>query len=221
VNSARAAHARGRLVARLRAKLPLKVTVLLGLAVGICVPYFTLQRLHWFPLRRVPETWLDRAVGFEPSWIVPYLSIALLVPLMPLMARRRAELLRYALGLFILCAACFAAFLVIPVEGPRPALPPAHDAYRLMVDYDRAANSMPSLHAGLVAYSFLFGYRVLRDELGVRGRIAYAAAATLWGGLILYSTLATKQHWAVDLPVGIAIAAAADAWVWRKSRREP
>ena len=39
---------------RLRAQLGLKVTVLLGLAVGTCVPYFTLQRLEAFPLRGVP-----------------------------------------------------------------------------------------------------------------------------------------------------------------------
>ena len=38
-------------VARLTAQLPLKTAVLLGLAVGICVPYFLLQRMVLFPAR--------------------------------------------------------------------------------------------------------------------------------------------------------------------------
>ena len=150
--------ARGR--ARLGREIGAKVTVWLGLAVGICVPYFGLQRVHLFPLRSVPATPLDALVAFDPAWVWAYASLALLVPLGPLLATRREELVRYAIGLAWLCAACFVVFLFFPVEGPRPATLPDDPLYRFVVSQDRPSNSLPSLHAGLTLYSFLFCWRV-------------------------------------------------------------
>jgi membrane-associated phospholipid phosphatase len=204
------------LAARLRAHLGRKIAVWLGLAVGICVPYFTLQRVHVFPVREVPPLPLDRWIPFDPGWIWAYVSIALLVPLAPLLAAQRAELTRYAKGLALLCVACFAAFLLFPVWGPRPAeIAGRHALYALIASYDRPANSLPSLHAGLTAYSLLFAWRVLRGDLGRAARAAVAATGALWGALILYSTLATRQHWAIDVPAGALVAIAAHALVWR------
>lgn len=208
-----------RLRERLRAQLPAKIAVWLGLAVGICVPYFTLQRLELFPRREVPVLALDGAIRFEPSWLWAYLSLGLLVPLAPLLATRTDELARYARGLALLCLACFAAFLLVPVEGPRPVVPPDHGAYRMLVAVDRPANSFPSLHAGLAVYSLLFAWRALRDDLSPAARRALAAAGGIWVALILYSTLATRQHWAVDLPAGMAVAVGAHTLAWRHADR--
>lgn len=205
------------LQARLRASLPEKIAVLLGLSVGICVPYFLLQRVDAFPLYPPPVTPIDRWIGFDPAWIWSYQSVALLVPLAVLLASRRDELVRYSKGLALLCLPCFAAFLLLPVEGPRPETLPDHAVYRLLVTYDRPSNSLPSLHAGLALYSVLFGYRVLRDGLRRRERSAALVLGSLWTAMILYSTLATKQHWVVDLPLGLLAAYAAHALAWRSA----
>ena len=201
--------------ARLRLELGPKVGVLLGLTVGICVPYFLLQRGTLFPLRTLPRTGLDAWIGFDPVWVWVYATIAVLVPLLPLQATSREELVRYAKGLALLCAACFAIFLLFPVEGPRPLAPPDQASYRALISVDSPTNSMPSLHAALTLYSFLFGHRVLRNVLGSAGRAAYALGAVAWTGAILYSTLALKQHWALDLPPGLALAWLAHRWAWR------
>jgi membrane-associated phospholipid phosphatase len=206
------------LLERMRACLPEKIAVWLGLSVGICVPYYVLQRIALFPARSVPATALDRWVPFEPGWIWIYLSIALLVPLAPLCAARRDELARYAKGLCWLCLPCFAAFLFFPVAGPRPESLPDAPLYRLLVAWDRPANSFPSLHAGLTSFSLLFLARVLRDARGGPWRAARALALA-WGALILYSTLATRQHWALDLPAGMLLAFAAHALAWRDAQR--
>jgi len=208
--------ARRSLGARCAAELPTKVAVWLGLTVGICVPYFTLQRLRLFPPRSLPSSALD-AVAFHPEWVFAYHSIALLVPLAPLMASRRSELLRYAKGLALLCVACFAVFLFFPVAGPRPETVPSLGAYRFLVALDRPGNSFPSLHAGLTLYSFLFAWKVLSGSLSGRGRAAFLVAASAWGGAILVATLFTKQHWAIDLPPGLLLAWAAHSWAWRDS----
>lgn len=202
---------------RLRAQLGSKIAVLLGLSVGICVPYFTLQRIDLFRPRLLPMTALDHWIAFDPGWLWTYLSVGLLVPLAPLLATRRDELARYARGLAALCLTCFAAFLFFPVEGPRPAIAPDHGAYQLLVSYDRPANSFPSLHAGLAAYSLLFAFRVLRGDLPRPPRLAFGSAGSLWVALILYSTLATRQHWAIDLPAGVLVAIAAHTWAWRSA----
>jgi membrane-associated phospholipid phosphatase len=204
----------------LRQQRARKAAILLGLTAGICVPYFSLQRVRFFPLRSVSETALDRAIEFAPAgWIWVYLSIALLVPLAPLLATSRDELARYAKGLALMCLASFVAFLFFPVEGPRPGGAAGSHAYELIVSYDRTTNSLPSLHAGLAVYSLLFAFRVLRRDVGRGGRWLLAATGVAWGILILYSTLATKQHWAVDLAGGILLACAAHAFAWRAADR--
>lgn len=201
--------------ARLTACWRQKIAVWLGLAVGICVPYFSLQQARVFPLLQVPETGLDRAIAFQPDWIWLYSSLALLVPLAPALAPDTDALRRYAIGLTLLCVPCFVLFFVFPVEGPRPASAPDHALYAWMVSVDRSTNSLPSLHAGLAVYSLLFIARVLWHERPLRTRIVWDVLGWMWGAAILYSTLATKQHWAVDLPTGMAIAWGAHWLAWR------
>ncbi len=206
----------GTLWSRLLACLPQKIAVWLGLAAGITVPYFTIQRLDWLPIQAVPVLPLDHWIAFAPAWTWMYQSIDVLVPLGPALATTRAQLGRYARGLALLCVPCFITFLLFPVAGPRPEVLPDHEFYELLVAYDRPLNSMPSLHAGLVVYSLLFAGRVTRSPQPSARARALRAAGWIWGGLILYSTLATKQHWVVDLPPAMALAAAAHVWVWRE-----
>jgi membrane-associated phospholipid phosphatase len=199
---------------RLRAELPAKVAVWIGLAIGICVPYFTLQHVHWTSVHELPATSFDRSIAFSPRWIYAYASLAVLVPLAPLLAATRAQLIRYAKGLGVLCVSCFVVFLLFPVAGPRPHTTDATFLYHAIVAIDRPTNSLPSLHAGLTVYSLLFMGRVFAGSLTQPNRSRFVGAAATWGGLILYSTLATKQHWLLDLPAGALIALAAHRVAW-------
>jgi len=193
----------------------MKVAVCLGLTAGICVPYFGLQRLALFAPRTLPATSLDSWIAFDPTWVMAYESIALLVPLAVWLATRRDELQRYARGLALLCGVSFAFFLLLPVVGPRPELLPQDDMYRALVELDAASNAFPSLHAGLTLYSLLFGYQVLHRALSRGGRRVYVLVAVAWCGLILFGTLATRQHWALDLPPGLLLGWIAHRWAWR------
>ena len=200
---------------RLRSHLDAKVAMFLLLAVGIVVPYFSLQRGQLFPPRAPFVTALDAAIPFSPAWAPAYLSVCLLVPLFPALARRREDVWRYLRGLVALCVPCFAAFLFVPMPGPRPTLPPEGGAYGWLVGVDATWNAFPSLHAGLVVYSCLYGWRVLGGDLGPSGRRWLLAGSCVWGAAILYGTLATKQHWVADLPPAILLALFADRFAWR------
>lgn len=192
--------------ARVRAELPAKLRLFAGLAVGICVPYFTLQHVALFPERTVPAVPLDRLVGFDPRWTGVYLSVCLLVPLFPLLATRREDVQRFGRGLVALCLPAFAFFLFFPVRGPRPVEMPANDAYAWLVSVDGATNAFPSLHVGLTVFGLLYGFRILGDGASPARRRLLAALCLAWGLGIAWSTLATRQHWTVDVLAALPLA---------------
>jgi len=207
------------LAKRIRSHLDAKVAMFLLLAAGIVVPYFSLQRWRPFPPRAPIETALDAWIPFQPEWAPAYLSVCLLVPLFPLLATRREDVWRYLRGIAALCLPCFAFFLFAPMPGPRPELAAVDGAYGWLVGVDATWNAFPSLHAGLVLYSFLYGRRAIGVDLSPRARHTVGALSALWGALILYGTLATKQHWVADLPPAFVLAWVAHRWAWRAAEK--
>jgi len=207
-----------RIGARLAAEGRLKAALGAGLTAFFCGPYFALQHVALVEPRRLSLSGLDRAIGFAPGWVWGYQSVYLLIVLVPWLATRRDDLRRYARGFVLLAAAGFVCFLLYPVDGPRPPDVPRTGMWALLLAYDAPRNAMPSLHVGLAAYTVLFGARTLAAEAGARARTAWIAVGVLWLAVIAYATLATKQHYAVDLPPGLAGAWLAHAWVWRGAR---
>jgi membrane-associated phospholipid phosphatase len=203
------------MVARMRAQFGFKLCLFLLLPPIFEVVYLLPQRVPMFEARRIPLTWVDRAVPFSPAWVLPYLSMYLLLPLPGLLATRREELWRYSIGLAVMFVVACVIFFACPVEYPRPATPPDGPwVYRVMVSIDRPINALPSLHAGLVVFTLMFAARVMADW-SQTWRRPLLALGWLWGALILYGTLATKQHYFVDLPTG-ALLAWASYWIaWR------
>lgn len=204
---------------RLGAELAAKTAMLLAMAAGVVVPYFSLQRWRPFPAREPFVTPLDALVPFSPDWAPAYLSVCLLVPLFPLLAQQREDVWRFGRGIFWLCLPCFAFFLLAPMPGPRPAAAAGDGLYGWLIGVDATWNSFPSLHAGLVVFSFLYGWRVLGGAMGKTGRRALALASLAWAAAILYGTLATKQHWLADLPAAFVLAFAAHRRAWRGAKR--
>lgn len=209
------------LATRLRSHLEAKLVMLVGMAVGIVLPYFGLQRWRPFPARAPFASALDALIPFSPTWAPAYLSVCVLVPLFPLLAARRADVWRFLRGIGALCLPCFACFLLLPMPGPRPDAAALDGAYAWLIGVDDTWNAFPSLHAGLVVFSFLYGWRAFGVELGPLGRRLFVALSALWGLSILYGTLATKQHWLADLPPALLLASLADWYAWRSSLPTP
>jgi membrane-associated phospholipid phosphatase len=118
---------------------------------------------------------------------------------------------RFGFGFTLLSCLSFACFLLFPVTGPRPLNTGHSWLYQTVVLCDKPLNSFPSLHAGLLAYTLAFGWRMTRQWVP-----RWAVVAMLiWAGLILYSTMATKEHYAIDLFAGGVLALTCDAIAWR------
>jgi membrane-associated phospholipid phosphatase len=84
--------------------------------------------------------------------------------------------------------------------------------YRLLLSYDVTVNSLPSLHASLVTFAVGLGFRTCLLDAPRLLRMACVA----WTGLILYATLATKEHYFVDIVSGVALGLFGHAWAWRR-----
>lgn len=196
------------LIQRVRTHLLLKLAFYLALSIVFCVPYFLIQRLPLIHPRTLPLTWVDEAIGYRPGAVYAYQSVYLLIPLLPFLATGREDLFRFSRGFLFLCLVSFTMFVLWPVAGPRPEHAAGNWMTKLVFSYDRNLNAFPSLHAGLAAYSVLFGSATQPARL--------VAICGLWLVVILFATLATKQHYFLDLPPALLLAWLAHRWAGRR-----
>lgn len=204
--------ATAQLTRRLCAHWPTKLWLGAALTLVFCAGYFEIQS---HPLRlpvQLELTFIDRAVPFSPRWVWVYQSIYLLL-LTAWLCATKEQLRRYAIGFACLMLVGFGCFLLWPVAGPRPAELPADPLYRVLVRYDTTLNSFPSLHLALATYSACVAVAVTSGS----SRRWLMMLLPLWVALIGYATLATKQHYWVDLPPGIALGWLAHYFAWRQS----
>jgi hypothetical protein len=195
---------------RFGAHWPAKLALGILLALFFCACYLAIGHNPLRPPARLQLTELDRWVEFSPGWVWAYQSLYLLLPVAWL-CESTDQLRRYAIGFLILSSIGFLCFLLWPVAGPRPPELDTGWMYGLLVRYDTALNSFPSLHIALATYSASVGIAV--SSGGLRRIMCFALPA--WVALIGYSTLATKQHYVVDLPPGVALGWLAQLIAWR------
>ncbi len=174
--------------------------------------YSYLGRHAFFPLRTVPLTWFDRSIPFSPGWWGwVYLSQFLYTGFLPWLLVTREEIRRYVTSFALLSGLSFLVFFLFPVASPRPDLGPDSSAMLLIAGYDGALNAFPSLHAGFLVLMAMLAWRLA----GPRKPWPAVAVGLIWGGAILYATIATRQHYAIDLVAGAALGALAGWLAWR------
>jgi membrane-associated phospholipid phosphatase len=207
------------LISRARANWRLKAALSAVVVVCFCAPYFALQHVALSPPRSLPLSAVDRAIGFDPRWIWAYQSVYLLLTTVPWILLNASDLPRYARGVLQVSGLGFAFFLLLPVRGPRPDVEAADFMFRLLQWYDRPLNCMPSLHAALSVYTVLFAGDATRGCMTPSARRFVLSAGWLWIGLIAYAAVATKQHYAIDLPAGALLAGACYWWTRHYTQR--
>lgn len=188
----------------------LALSALLG--AGFWAGYSVLGRHAFLPLRDIPLLWPDRAIPYQPApWGWIYLTPFLVSSILPWLLPSAEALRRYAAGFLWLVLPSFLIFLLFPVAAPRPDLPVTDTAMRLIRGYDGPLNCFPSLHAGFLVFHLALAWRMC----GRRAPLPVVIAALTWGVAVLVSTLATRQHYTLDLVAGAVLGALADRLAWR------
>ncbi|WP_438481785.1 phosphatase PAP2 family protein [Oleiharenicola lentus] len=161
----------------------------------------------------MPLTWLDELIAFQPLALVPYVSLWIYVSLAPGLTKTLRELIIYGLASLSVAICGLAVFYFFPTAVPAASIDwAAHPGFALLKSADAAGNACPSLH---VAFAIFTACR-FGNYFAVFGvNRTLAAINWLWAMAIVYSTLATKQHVAVDAAAG-ALLGFAGEWVHQR-----
>jgi membrane-associated phospholipid phosphatase len=199
---------------RFAALWPLKLGVTAVASVLFWSFYLFLSRHPLLPVHTLPLTWLDTWAGYRPGpWAWAYESIFLLTGIAPWLIVSREELRRYIVGFVLLSTVSFVVFALFPVASPRPRDLQSSAFLIFITRVDGPLNAFPSLHAACLIYALA----LIRHLFGPRLGPMVAILLLVWAGLILFGTLATKQHYAIDLLAGGLLGCAADWVAWRTS----
>lgn len=174
--------------------------------------YFYLLRHPAFAVTVMPLTALDRAIGFTPQALPLYVSLWLYVGAAPGLMWTLREAALYGLWAAALCGTGLAVFYFFPSAVPPQALAIdtlAHPAFALLQGVDAAGNACPSLHVATAVFTSVWMHRLL---LEMRAPLALRAFNVLWMLLIVWSTLAIKQHVVLDAVAG-AVLGGVFAWL--------
>lgn len=169
------------------------------------VGYFHLLRHPTRGALEMPLTALDRWIDFHPWALWPYVSLWLYVVIPPSLMPDARSLVRYGWWVGGLCAAGLACFYAWPTAVPQREwmASAAWPGFELLRGVDAAGNACPSLHVATAAFSALWIHRLIGALALPR---ALHALNWAWFALIVWSTLATKQHVWWDVVAALALA---------------
>lgn len=181
---------------------------------GICtfmwvffVAYFQVLRNPRGPVTEMPLTALDAWIPFQPAAFWAYVSLWVYVGIAPALLPTLAAGLRHGAWAAALCASGLLCFWLWPT-----AIPPSvhhldqamagHAGFALLRGVDAAGNACPSLHVATAVFSAM----ALRRVLAAAGAPwPLHAVNGAWMLLIVWSTVAIRQHVVLDVAAGAAL----------------
>lgn len=181
---------------------------MIGTTLGMIVffvAYFRLLNHPLFPVAVMPLVAADRLVPFWPETLPLYLSLWVYVSLAPALLVNRVELASYGIAAVVLSVIGLGIFFFWPTAVPPPVVDwSQHPHFAFLKTIDAAGNACPSLHVAFAVFTAIWFERLLR-EMGAGGSVR--ALNCLWCLGILYSTMAVRQHVALDVLAGAALGA--------------
>ncbi len=157
------------------------------------------------PVFEMPLTWVDRQLGFQPWALAVYASLWIYVSLPAALAPSLRRLFSLGWHMGCLCGVGLLCYVFWPTAVPPAAVDWAlYPGYALLKGIDPGGNACPSLHVAAALYSALWLGRELRE---LQCSPPWHWGNWLWSALIVFSTLATKQHVLLDVLAGAALAA--------------
>ena len=179
--------------------------------------YFYLLKAPAYPTTVMPVIWLDHLVGFQPMAMSMYISLWVYVSLPPALLATRRELYGYGLAMAGTCLAGLIVFYFWPTAVPAADIDWAqYPDVEFLKSMDASGNACPSLHVATAIFSGIWLNHLLR-RFGAP--LWILICNWTWCIAIVYSTLATRQHVAVDVLAGLVLGVLA-AWLSLRQRAD-
>ncbi|QHE88386.1 phosphatase PAP2 family protein [Hydrogenophaga sp. BPS33] len=164
----------------------------------------------------MPTLAIDDWVPFTGLGFPAYVSLWFYVSLPSALMPDLRELIRYGLWTAAMCLFCLALFWVFPTQVPVPDVDwSLHPQLQFLKGIDASGNACPSLHVGSAVYSLMW-LRVI--FLQVRAPTALQLLSVVYCVVIVWSTMAIRQHVFLDVLAGALVGA---VFGWLSLRREP
>jgi membrane-associated phospholipid phosphatase len=207
---------------RMRHLLALKLVGTTAFTWLFFIGYFHLLRHPAYPVTVMPLTALDHLIPFQPQALIAYVSLWLYIGVAPGLQRSFAELVVYGLWVAALCLTGLALFYVWPTQVP-PLLAPDVSGvfgFEMLKGVDAAGNACPSMHVAVAMFTAIRVDEVLRRVGAPR---SLRVVNGVWLAAIALSTLAVKQHVALDAAAGavLGIVFALPSLRWRPAPDRP
>ena len=182
---------------------PLKIVAnTLGIA-AFFVAYFWVMRHPQAAVTVMPLIAIDRWVAFEPAAMPLYVSLWVYVSIPLALVRTRRELWACGAATLAMSVIGMTIFLYFPTTVPEAGIDwSLHPSVAFLKGIDAGDNACPSLHVAFAVFAAVWLARILGE---MRTGLAVRALNWLWCAGILYSTLATRQHVALDVLAGAAL----------------
>lgn len=182
------------------------------------IAYFYVLNHPAYPVTLIPLSFVDELISFQPLALPLYLSLWVYVGIPLLLMATRRELFEFTMAMALMCLVGLAIFYYWPT-----AIAPANidwDLYpsiSFLKNIDAAGNACPSLHVATAFFSGSWAAKLLRQ---FRAPHWIKILNVAWCAGIIYSTLATRQHVALDVLGGLILGGIAILLVsiisWRK-----
>lgn len=148
----------------------------------------------------VPVLAVDQWMNVQEWALLPYASLWPYVCLASALMAQKSELLAYTLRTTVLCGVGLLIFWLFPTAVPDFGVNwQAYPALEFLKSKDGGANALPSLHVGFAMFTLVMldaQLRICRAPNWVR------VVSVFWALLIVYSTMATRQHVFLDVAAG-------------------
>ncbi len=169
--------------------------------------YFWVMRHTLSGMTVMPVTWIDDLVVFSPASFLLYVSLWVYVGLGPQLAKDARELAAWGAISFAMAVIGLGIFLALPTRVPDFGVDWSRYALLAFLNrVDVSGNACPSLHVAFAVFTAVVLHAQLR---AMRAPRALRVSNGLWCLAIVYSTMATRQHVALDVIAGLVLAGAA------------
>jgi membrane-associated phospholipid phosphatase len=182
------------------------------------IAYFHILRHPAYPVTLMPLTALDHWIGFQPLALFPYVSLWLYVGFAPALQLTFRELLVYGLWISALCATGLTVFHFWPTAVPPRLMDVSgFPGFTLLQGVDAPGNACPSMHVAVAIFSAICLHDLLEH---IRAPATLRLLNIAWFVAIAYSTMAIKQHVALDAAAGALLGTvfALTSLRWRPGR---